>query len=169
MQVSTADLALILGISDRRVQQLETTGVLRKVEHGEWDLPEAVQAYVRHRLQAKRKQSPAGGKADEKLKAAKAAREELKLAVEERALIPTAEAIATIDDAIGTIRAGLAGVPARITRDMALRDRVETEIDVVLGRAADQFAEWASALEPFGEPDQAGAEDDPGSLGSDEP
>ena len=107
----------------------------------------------------------AAGRAEEKLKAAKAEREELKLAVERRELIPTGEAVAIIDEAVGMIRAGLAGVPARLTRDMTLRGRIETEIDAVLGRAADRFAERAAALGPAGEPDQAAAEDDAGPMG----
>jgi phage terminase Nu1 subunit (DNA packaging protein) len=169
MQVTTADLALVLGVTDRRVQQLETQGVLRKLEHGEWDLAESVQGYLRHRLKAKQRVTPAGGKAEEKLKAAKAAREELKLAVEEGRLIAADEAVATLDDIVGTLRADLAGIPARLTRDMALRERVETEIDAALGRCADRFAERAEALCPGSEPGEAATEDDAGPLGSGEP
>lgn len=169
MQVSTADLAIVLGIGDRRIQQLEVAGVLRKLEHGEWDLPAAVQAYVQHRLQAKTKRTATAGKAEEKLKAAKASREELKLAVERRGLIPLDEAIAMLDELVGMLRADLAGVPARLTRDMVLRERVETEIDGALNRVADRCDERAAALAPHADSAPAAGEDDAGPVGGGEP
>jgi phage terminase Nu1 subunit (DNA packaging protein) len=163
LQVTTADLALVLGITERRIQQLEKPGVFRRLGHGEWDLADSVQSYLRHRLQSeiRRRRPPSRGNADEKLKTAKAAREELKLGLEERTLMPTEEAIAVLDDIVGTIRADMAGVPARLTRDMALRGRMETEIDAVFGRAADSFERQESTLRPRGDPDPAAAADEP--------
>lgn len=169
MQVATTDLAVILGITERRVQQLETAGILAKAAHGEWDLPAAVQAYIRNRLAAKTKRTATAGKAEGKLKAAKAAREELKLDVERAVLIDTDEALAILDDIIGPLRADLAGVPSRVTREMALRDKIENEIDAALGRAADTLAERGAAIRARGDAGAAAEADDAGSVGEGEP
>lgn len=164
MQVSTEDLAQVLGLTPRRLQQLENTGVLVRLAHGEWDLAASVQAYVQHRVKGqtdrRRRSTGEPGSAEAKLKAAKAGREELKLAQEMGELIPTEEAIAILDEVIGTLRADLAGVPARLTREMTWREKIEAEIDAALGRSADLFAKRAEALQPRSEPDQAAEADD---------
>lgn len=165
MKASTAELAAILGITERRVQQLEPH--LAKLERSEWDLAASVQGYIRYRLKAKPRSAPIG-KAEERLKTAKASREELKLQLERRAVIPSEEAIAAIDDIIGTLRADLAGIPARVTRDMTWRDKIETEIDAALGRCAERFAEREQDLCPREDPLDAAAEDEPGPVGSGE-
>lgn len=169
MQVTTPDLAVILGVTERRVQQLEAAGVFAKAGHGEWDLPAAVQAYIRHRVAAKTKRTATAGKAEEKLKAAKAAREELKLNVERAALIGTDEALQALDEIMGPLRADLAGVPARVTREMALRDKIENEIDAALGRAADTLAARGAAIRSRGDLGEAAEADDAGPVGEGEP
>ena len=44
--VTTTELALILGITGRRVQQLTQDGVLTTVSRGKFVLSDAVQAYI---------------------------------------------------------------------------------------------------------------------------
>ena len=45
--VATTELAAVLGISARRVQQLAQDGILDTVERGKFELSAAVQAYIR--------------------------------------------------------------------------------------------------------------------------
>lgn len=45
--VATTELAAVLGISARRVQQLAQDGILDTVERGKFELGAAVQAYIR--------------------------------------------------------------------------------------------------------------------------
>ena len=45
-EVSTSALARLLGIGDRRVQQLEREGVLEKGGRGRWPLVRSVKAYI---------------------------------------------------------------------------------------------------------------------------
>ncbi|GAV24795.1 hypothetical protein ciss_07280 [Carboxydothermus islandicus] len=44
--VSTSELAEILGVTDRRIRQLEKAGVISKIERGKFDLVQAVQQYI---------------------------------------------------------------------------------------------------------------------------
>lgn len=44
--VSTSELAEILGITDRRIRQLEKAGIISKISRGKYDLAAAVQQYI---------------------------------------------------------------------------------------------------------------------------
>lgn len=46
MIVSTKQLSEIIGLSDRRVRQLESEGTLIKIGRGKYDLPASIQKYV---------------------------------------------------------------------------------------------------------------------------
>jgi phage terminase Nu1 subunit (DNA packaging protein) len=163
MRVSSADLALVLGVTDRRVRQLENAGVLRKLEHGEWDLAESVQSYLRHKLQTearKRSRGSAAGSADERLKEMKTRREELRLAREEHELVPLADAIFAMDQVAGAVALEVNNIPARYTRDLDERDRLRHEIDAALTKVANRIGKCAKALRQGGEADPAVEEDD---------
>ncbi len=147
MEVSTADLAEVLGVSARRIQQLAGAGVLRKLSHGEWLLPECVQAFVEHKVQGETKRlGKAEGKSEDRLKEIKARREELKLAREERELVPLADAIYAMDQVVGTVTLELNNIPARYTRDLDERERLQLEVDDVLTTVADRVEKCGAAL-----------------------
>ena len=44
---TTNRLAEIIGLSDRRIRQLEDAGILQKLERGKYNLPAAIQSYVK--------------------------------------------------------------------------------------------------------------------------
>lgn len=147
MEVSTGDLAEILAVSERRVQQLAKQGILRRQAHGEWVLAESVQAYIAFRVRGEtRRIESVAGSPDAKLKAVKARREELRLAREERELVPLADAIFAMDRVAGTIALEVNNLQARITRDLDERDRIRNETDAVLRKVAESVAECGAAL-----------------------
>lgn len=161
MEVSTEDLAEILGVTARRIQQLAGAGVLRRQSHGEWVLPESVQSFMEHRLQSEIRKANRGVAAGaDRLKEIKARREELKLAREERELVPLADALFAMDQVAGTLALEVNNVPARYTRDLDERDRLQAEIDAVLSTVADRIAECGAALRADRDADQAEDEDD---------
>ena len=172
MRVSTADLSAILGITDRHIQRLENEGVLRKTDYGEWDLAEAVQAYLGRLLKAKPRQSGGARQAEDRLKAVKAQREELKLANERSALIPTPEAVRIMEETIGILRTEFAGLGARITRDAGLGARLDAEVGAVIDGAAAVFTKWSARFEGVRNDDErfyrpAGADAAGGAGGAD--
>lgn len=65
----------------------------------------------------------------ERARAARAASAELRLAEARRDLIPTEDAEAAVDHLCGTVLTALAGLPARITRDMKVRRMIEDSIN----------------------------------------
>lgn len=163
MEVSTADLAEVLGVSERRVQQLASAGVLRRQRHGEWVLPESVQAFVEHKVQSEiRRLTKSSAVGADRLKEIKARREELKLAREERELVPLADAIFAMDQIAGTVGLEVNNIPARYTRDLDERDRLQVEIDAVLETVASRIQKCGAALRADSDADPAEDEDDAG-------
>lgn len=161
MEVSTPDLAEILGVSERRIQQLAGAGVLRRQAHGEWVLPEAVQAFVEYQVQNETKRLTKGAATGaDRLKEIKARREELKLAREERELVPLVDAIFAMDQVAGVIALEVNNVPARFTRDLDERERLQAEIDDVLKTVAERIQKCGAALRADLDADQAEDEDD---------
>ncbi|MCJ2108040.1 terminase small subunit [Methylobacterium sp. E-041] len=161
MEVSTADLAEILGVSARRIQQLAGSGILRKLGHGEWLLPECVQAFVEHKVQSEiRRTSKGEANGADRLKEIKARREELKLAREERELVPLVDAIFAMDQVAGVVVLQINNVPARFTRDLDERERLQAEIDDVLKSVASRIQKCAAALRADLDADPPDGEDD---------
>lgn len=161
MEVSTADLAEVLGVSERRIQQLASIKVFRRLTHGEWLLPECVQAFIEHKVKsetARLNKTVATGA--DRLKEVKARREELKLAREERELVPLADALFAMDRVVGIAALEVNNVPARYSRDLDERERLQAEIDDALHKVADTVAECAAALRADREADPAEEEDD---------
>lgn len=44
--VTTKEISEILGLSDRRIRQLEAEGALVKIAHGKFDLPASIRSYI---------------------------------------------------------------------------------------------------------------------------
>lgn len=44
--VTTKEISEILGLSDRRIRQLEAEGALVKITHGKFDLPASIRSYI---------------------------------------------------------------------------------------------------------------------------
>lgn len=61
----------------------------------------------------------------ERARAARAESAELKLAESRRELVPAEDAEAAIDALCGAVLSGLTGLPARVTRDIPTRRRIE--------------------------------------------
>lgn len=161
MEVSTADLAEILGVSARRVQQLGGARVFRKLSHGEWLLPECVQAYIEHKVKSETaRQDRSDLKGADRLKDIKTRREELKLAREERELVPLIDAIFAMDRVAGEVALQVNNVPARFTRDLDERERLQVQIDDALQSVADRIAECGAALRADRDADPPAEEDD---------
>jgi hypothetical protein len=66
-------------------------------------------------------------------------------------LIDFVEHEAVLAEVIGIITATMAGLPARITRDLMLRRRIDAELNDALNRAAARAAQRAKELKLTGE------------------
>ena len=107
--------------------------------------------YIAH-LRARRSN---GSAAADALRAAKAREIEIRTAERERKLIAVEELNIAWDFCIGVLVTNLNCVPARCTRDLALRQTIEHEIDVARSTAADAYRKQAELLAKNGRAAQA--------------
>ncbi|WP_191970994.1 hypothetical protein [Methylobacterium soli] len=134
---------------------------MRRQSHGEWVLPESVQAFLEYRVQSEIKRLTKGSVTGaDRLKEIKARREELKLAREERELVPLVDAIFAMDQVAGAIALEVNNVPARFSRDLDERDRLQAEIDDVLKTVANRIQKCGAALRADLDADPPDDEDD---------
>ena len=155
MQLSSAELGALLGITERRVQQLETESVFANVGRGRskrFVLCEAVRAW-KEKSETDAGLAIAGASTSREMFEAERARK-LKLAndQQEAMLVETPDAIAAIDFIFGETRTALAGIASRFTEDLAERRRLEDVIDQALTDLTARVAKAGSDLEEGRDP-----------------
>ncbi|WP_024275975.1 hypothetical protein [Hyphomicrobium sp. 802] len=146
-EVSVTDLGKVLGVGERWVQQLDAQGILTKSARGRYPLAASVQAYTLFKVESEVARAiPEETSAGERVKAERARK--LKLENDERELLLVAmpEALTALDVIVGPLKAGLAGVPARVTDDIAERRRIEDAIEVVLKDLAKRLEQAGDAM-----------------------
>lgn len=134
----------LLMISAERVRQLIKAGYIQRPKLGHTTIVSAVQGYIRFLKDEDRKSTKAGAA----IKATEARTREIELRIAERTrdLIPQEDAKAVISQLAATVRAEFTGLPARMTRDMAERRRLEQECDDSLARIAEALEKSAISL-----------------------
>ncbi|MDP3316973.1 MAG: hypothetical protein Q8M47_13025 [Devosia sp.] len=138
--------ARLLMISEERIRQLVKQGYVPKLEkRGYVQLVGAVQGYLKYLKEDERRSTRSA--ADSRVRDARALEIELRIAERTRDLIPLEDALTDMAELAGLVRSELAGLPARLTRIIDERQKVETEIDGVLTRLAERAAQKAESLE----------------------
>jgi len=160
-EVSVSRLGDVLGIGERWVQQLEAQGVLRKSARGRYPLAASVQAYTKFKVDSEvARANPEESKPGERIKVERARKLKLENDERERQTVSMSDALIALDVIFGMIKVGFAGVPARVTDDVALRRRIEDGNEAVLRDLARRFRKASSAMREGRDPDAAVEEDD---------
>ncbi|MDX2265435.1 MAG: hypothetical protein NW215_10745 [Hyphomicrobiales bacterium] len=143
-EIAGIELAAILGLSPRRIDQLVVEGAFQKVARGKFALGDAVQSYIAHiKEEAKKRQATT---TDDELRAERARKLRLENDQTEAILLPADAVMNTLDEVVAAVRVGFAGLPARVTRDMELRKVIETECDSILTAVAKLLEDRAAVL-----------------------
>jgi hypothetical protein len=129
-----------LFLSPARVRELEAEGVLHRIT-GKLDIEDSRRRYIEH-LRQRRTKSPA----DEKWREERARQLALQNAIKARDLIPQDEALEATEVTIGFMVSELCGMPARITRDLELRRRIDEDIFQMRRRVTQKIEEMAEKL-----------------------
>lgn len=152
--------AALLMISAERIRQLMRSGYIQKGRKaGTVSLVSAVQGYITFLKDEERR--TAKSSAASAVQQARA--DEIRLRVEHQRgrLIETETAEAVFQDVFGVMRMHLDGLAARVTRDKALRDRIDGALEDILRRAGDTFQSRIEAVRDGREAVPAPPEDDP--------
>jgi phage terminase Nu1 subunit (DNA packaging protein) len=128
--VGTTRLAKLLGITDRRIQQLVTEGVLEKEGRGRYDLAKTFQRYIQYSVDQVRARQSTGTKLEEetrllKERADQVAMENDRLRGE---LIPRGEVRITWEHLVTASRTRLLAIPSQIKTKWP-----DTDMAMVLG------------------------------------
>jgi hypothetical protein len=145
--ITIGQAARLLMISEERIRQLVKQGYIPRAEkRGYVQLVGAVQGYLRYLKDDERRSSKSA--ADSRVRDARALEIELRIAERSRDLIPLEDALADMAEFAAAVRSELAGLPARLTRIMDERQKIESEVDGVLTRLSERAAQKAATLEP---------------------
>lgn len=123
--ITLAGLRRLTGAEPCEIESLIASGAIPTPEGREQVVPmiEAVQSYLAHLRDTARTASASAAMA--RARDARAEASELALAVSRRDLIPDGEAETAADFLCGVIVEKIGGLPARVTRDLCDRRRIE--------------------------------------------
>ena len=142
--ITVSQAAALLGRSDRWVQGLVKSGYMDRATRGEYTLVGVIRgalAYYEDQLSKNNKAAVAS-------RVTEARTREIELRIQERSreLIPMEDAKAVVGEMAALVRAELAGLAARCTRDMEARRALEEVIDGALERIAGAADKAGAAL-----------------------
>jgi len=142
--ITMSQAATFLNRSVSWVQTLVSQGYITRSGHNQYSLVAIVRdalAYYEDLLQKSSKVAAAS-----RATAARTREIELRIAERRRDLIPMEDAKAEIAAVVSEVRAEIAGLGARITRDLELRRQIDREADGILGRLAERAEQASRAL-----------------------
>lgn len=127
MIVTTKELSNALGLTERRIQELENENIIKKIERNKWDLTLCIDDYLNYKIKlatASFELSEARAKkelADAELK-------ELKLAKEKGEVVEIYRLQKDLSDIAATISNRLYSLPHKINRAINLSDEINEAI-----------------------------------------
>ena len=151
--LSTKQAGVLLKLTQPRLSQLENAGFIARVGPGRWRLLDLVQGYIASLKDETKRSSQTATLS--RVQIARAVAIEQKTAREAGQTVDLSDALAFVDDIVGPIMADLSGLPARYTRDMMERRKLEAELNDIRTRHADRLDKAADILQTGGEADPA--------------
>lgn len=142
--VSVSEAAALFDRTPRWLQILAAAGFVAKAERGRYSLASVCRGVLGYYEDQLAKASK--GAAASRATIARTKEIELRIAERQRHLIPLDDAKAEISALVSEVRAEIAGMGARITRDMELRRQIDSEADGILHRLAQRAEKAGHAL-----------------------
>ncbi|QKS70244.1 helix-turn-helix domain-containing protein [Paenalkalicoccus suaedae] len=129
--VTTEDLATILGVSKRRVQQLATENHLHKFGRGKFDLPASIRLYTDYLIE--RHSGGDNSKSEEEMLWTRARRikTETEVKIMQGSLHRSADVEAVMNDMLGNFRARMLVLPQKVASSLLHQDEIEVIKDIV--------------------------------------
>jgi hypothetical protein len=154
--ISTKLACVLLKLTQPRLSQLEAAGWIARVAPGRWRLLDLVQGYVSSLKDETKRSSQTASLS--RVQEARAREIEMRTARDSGQTVDMSDALALVDDVVGGFKADFDGLPARYTRNLEERRRLETEINDVFTRAANRLDAESDLARAGGTADQAEAE-----------
>ncbi|MCD8212720.1 MAG: hypothetical protein LUC34_01470 [Campylobacter sp.] len=140
MIVTTKELSDVLGITQRRVQELENAGVFSKTARNSWDLTACIDSFLEYKIKSIT-QSYELSEARAKKELAEAELKELALAEKKGEVIAIARLEKDLSDIAATVSNKLYSLPQKLKRAISLSAETQTaltaEIESILNELKD--------------------------------
>ena len=140
--ISTIELQSLTGVSKSGVTKFEQQGAIKRSAVNEWPMPDTLVALVTHL----RERKPVVSNERQNFERARAQREQMKAELMMGTLCRTSDFHEAWDALILYMVAGLVAIPARCTRDLALRKTIQAELNSWRSNVADEFKRRAAEL-----------------------
>ena len=146
--ISLDDAGRLLGMSAERIRILVKEGYIDRPHPGRVTLSSVARGYARYWQEKSSQETKTS--ADTRVRDARAAEIEQRIAERNRQLVPAAEATAAIDHVVAACAEAFAAIPAMLTRDVGERTRIEKQVKRAQGEVAKRLSEAAELLEKGG-------------------
>ncbi len=165
--LTVTQAAALIGKSERYIQLRAKEGYFEKEKHGSYPLIPLVRGVIQYQDEqiAKANKSAAASRVTD----ARTREIELRIAEKESVLIKFEDAQAVIADLLGLVRSEISSIPAKVTRDMDQRGKIEEICDGTLNRIAGRAGKAAAAVSDGSGLSDGEAEADTGGVGQDAP
>lgn len=137
------EAADLLKLTTRRVQQLVTEGWIKKTA-GKYTIVGCVHGYIDFLHDEERRTTKSA--ADSRLRDRRADEIELRYLERKKSLLNEAktESLGIVDEVIGSFKADLMALPARVTSDLELRKKIEAAINDAFREVTERVERHAS-------------------------
>jgi phage terminase Nu1 subunit (DNA packaging protein) len=142
--LSASEMAAALGCSADWLRQLERAGRFEKVGRNAYDPLAVFLGVLAHFRDEERRAAKSGAAAD--LQKAKAEEVRLRIAREQGQLVYADSSEKVVLEVVGAFRSRLAGIPAAVTRDLAIRDKIDELIDAAVLEVRAHMAKMKAQL-----------------------
>lgn len=155
--ISAETAARLIDATPRWVRKLVELGYVTKpTDRGRYNLTSVVRGYIKYLKDEGRRTSKSA--ADSRVRDARAAEIELKVATAKRELIPIEDAQVAFDFFTQAVSEAIRAIPARATRgDLELRRKLETECNAALSQIAEALRKSLHAARTGSDPTDPGA------------
>lgn len=126
------------------LRRLVKDGWIKKLGKDRFRIVDVVQGYINYLKDENRRTSKSA--AQSRVQDARAKEIELRVGREQNQLIEIDDVEAFLSDTIGSFRSELSGLPAACTRDLALRETIEKQLNGTIDRCRRKFEEAATAV-----------------------
>lgn len=168
MNLKTAQLALLLGLTTRRVNQLAEEGIMVRVAHGVFDGSASVQNYIAQvSNRAKEKETDIDeAREAARLKSEQADNWELRNAKMRKELLPVDDVARIWSEQITSIRSGLLAVVSRVRQQISLSPEDAVVLDEEIRDAMSKLADGVEIYDDDPDADTSYPEEGDGDASS---
>ncbi|EPE98439.1 hypothetical protein [Rhizobium grahamii] len=157
-----SEAARLLMVSDERLRQLVKLSYIKPSVRGHYEHDDVIQGYIKFLKDEERKGSKVA--AQSRMQDAKTAEIELRLAEKQRSVIPLDDAIYAIEFAAAKFRDAMLSLPARFTRDMGERRKLEALVHEEVNNIGKAFGSARRYVRDGGADLHASEGDDPSEV-----